>query len=86
MLMKFEREQKLQMLATIQATFEDQFGQSIGQLAAEEWLDAVLKGVYPIIYNQAIADAKTVLLDRMASLEDELYALQKPVRTNRTSR
>ncbi|MDF2668934.1 MAG: hypothetical protein K0R67_1240, partial [Paenibacillus sp.] len=34
----------------------------------------------PFIYNQAITDAKTVLFDRMSSLEDELYALQKPIR------
>lgn len=85
MLIKIAREQKLQMMATVQSTFEEQFGQPIGQLAAEQWLDLIIKELHPIIYNQAIADAKTVLFDRMASLEDELYALQKPVRTGRST-
>ncbi|MDF2815623.1 MAG: hypothetical protein K0Q81_1823 [Paenibacillus sp.] len=80
MIIKIPREQKLQMLATVQSAFEEQFEQPIGQLAAEEWLDVMLRELYPFIYNQAIMDAKTVLLDRMSSLEDELYALQKPIR------
>lgn len=83
MVIKIQREQKLQMLAMVQSAFEEQFGQSIGELAAEEWLDLVIRDLHPIIYNQAIADAKSVLLDRMASLEDELYALQKPIRMGR---
>ncbi len=81
MIIKIPREQKLQMLPTVQSAFEEQFGQPIGQLAAEEWLDVMLRELYPFIYNQAIMDAKTVLLDRMSSLEDELYALQKPIRS-----
>ncbi|WP_164821526.1 DUF2164 domain-containing protein [Paenibacillus koleovorans] len=81
MVIKIPREQKQQMLAVLCDDFEQRFGEPLGSLAAEEWLDTIIRELSPHIYNQAIADAQSVLMDRMASLEDELYALRQPIRT-----
>jgi uncharacterized protein (DUF2164 family) len=83
--MKFPYEQKREMIAAIQTAFEEQFGTPIGNLGAEQWLDTMLRELAPFIYNRAIADARAILLDRMAVLENDLYALEKPAPRGRRS-
>ncbi|MNH44249.1 hypothetical protein D3C79_1063580 [compost metagenome] len=49
----------------------------IGSVAAEQLLDYMIQELGPHIYNKAIADARQTVLERMHTLEDELYALEK---------
>lgn len=79
LLMKLPKEQKEQLVENIQQFFELERSETIGSIAAEQLLDFMIKEIGPHIYNHAINDARKTVLERMQSLEDELYALEKPV-------
>jgi uncharacterized protein (DUF2164 family) len=78
---KIQREQKLEIIASIQDYFQTERSEVIGDLAAENLLDFMLKELAPYAYNQAISDARRVIEQKMSSLDDEMYALEKPIRT-----
>ncbi|TCZ74305.1 DUF2164 domain-containing protein [Paenibacillus albiflavus] len=80
---KLPREQKMEIISSIQDYFEAERSESIGDLAAENLLDFMLKELSPYIYNQAITDARKVIMQKMESLDDEMYALEKPLQANR---
>lgn len=77
MVIKLPLELKQQLLERIIAYFEQERGEPIGWIAAENMLDFMLGELGPIVYNQALADARALVLDRMQQLEDDLYALEK---------
>ncbi|MEH6944281.1 DUF2164 family protein [Bacillus sp. JJ722] len=77
---KIPREQKLEIVANIQNHFYKEMSDEIGDLAAENLLDFMLKELSPYIYNQAIKDARMTVEQKMIALEEDLYALEKPIR------
>ncbi|MDO7907008.1 DUF2164 domain-containing protein [Paenibacillus sp. JX-17] len=81
--MQIPREQKLIISEGIQHYFQMEFGQEIGQLAAENFMDYMLKELSPYVYNQALADARQVMEQKLASLDDELYALEQRILPDR---
>jgi uncharacterized protein (DUF2164 family) len=40
----------------------------------------MIKQLGPIIYNQAIHDARTVVMQQMERMEEEIYALEQPLK------
>ncbi|MEK4348173.1 DUF2164 domain-containing protein [Paenibacillus sp. FSL P4-0184] len=80
---KIQREHKLQITSSIQDYFETELSSEIGQLASENLLDFMLKELSPYIYNQALADARKVIEQKMISIEEELYALEQPLTSDR---
>lgn len=80
---KIQREHKLQITSSIQDYFDTELSSEIGQLASENLLDFMLKELSPYIYNQALADARKVIEQRMISIEEELYALEQPLTPDR---
>ncbi|MEK3982348.1 DUF2164 domain-containing protein [Paenibacillus sp. FSL K6-3166] len=80
---KIQREHKLQVTSSIQDYFETELSSEIGQLASENLLDFMLKELSPHIYNQALADARKVIEQKMISIEEELYALEQPLTSAR---
>ena len=79
MTLKIAKEQKAQIINLIQTYFREERGEELGDLAAEFMLDFIVGQIGPYIYNQAIADVQAMLLQRMSVLEDDLYALKKPI-------
>lgn len=80
---KIPAEQKELIISNLRAFFEEERSESIGRLAAEQLIDYMLNELSPYIYNQAIKDARVMLMERMATLEDELYSLEKPLTRTR---
>ncbi|WHY21741.1 DUF2164 domain-containing protein [Paenibacillus sp. G2S3] len=80
---KIQREHKLQITSSIQDYFDTELSSEIGQLASENLLDFMLKELSPYIYNQALADARKVIEHKMISIEEELYALEQPITSDR---
>ena len=80
---KIQREHKLKITSSIQDYFETELSSEIGQLASENLLDFMLKELSPYIYNQALADARKVIEQKMISIEEELYALEQPLTSAR---
>lgn len=61
-------------VASIQRYFEENLSEPIGDLPAGLLLNFFLEEIGPVIYNRAIADAQTRLLQRVGDLSGELFA------------
>ncbi|MGG1638502.1 DUF2164 domain-containing protein [Paenibacillus sp. FSL K6-3182] len=83
LMLKLPKEQKEQLIASIQQYFELERSETLGSIAAEQLLDFMIQAVGPHIYNHAIKDARQTVLERMQTLEDELYSLEKPTAAKR---
>jgi uncharacterized protein (DUF2164 family) len=60
-------------IASIQRYFEESMPEPIGELPAGLLLKFFLEEIGPAIYNRAIADAQTRMLQRAGDLTGELY-------------
>lgn len=77
------REQKKYLVHQVQRFFHEQRGEELGNLETEEMIDFFWKQLGPILYNLGVQDARKLLQERFASLEDELYVLEKPSASGR---
>ncbi len=68
-------EKKKGALDAIMAFFQDEWGQSIGVIAAEQVLDLVMGGTFADIYNKGVVDAQKVLGERIADMNVDLDSL-----------
>ncbi len=80
MIVKIPKEQKAQIIQFIQQYFAEERDEEIGDLATEFLLDFVMKHIGPFIYNQAIHDLQAVVGQRMAALDEDIYAMRIPIR------
>ena len=71
---ELSKEKRTEAIASLKKYFEDEIREPIGDLRAGLLLDYFLEEIGPAIYNQAIADAQTRLIARVADLEGELFA------------
>ena len=81
---KLPKEEKDEIIHNVRTYFEYERSETIGDLAAEQLIDFMIKELGPYIYNKAITDARVMLNERINQIEDELYALEKPVQRGRT--
>ena len=77
--LKIPREHKSLLVNKIQSYFETERSEQIGELAAGNLLDFMIKQLGPIIYNQAISDAQIVVTQQMDRIEEEFQTLQQPL-------
>lgn len=70
-------EKKREMIKDIQQFFWEERGEEIGELAAEVCFDFIKDRFGPVFYNAAIRDAREIAEQRMQTLEEDLYALEK---------
>ncbi|MHA6481967.1 DUF2164 domain-containing protein [Paenibacillus sp. strain BS8-2] len=82
-MMKLPRETKQQLVSSIQNYMETELDKEIGELAGEQLLDFLLSELTPHLYNAAIDDARKLLEERMASVDDDMYALKKSLPSGR---
>jgi uncharacterized protein (DUF2164 family) len=80
MLQKLPFDQKKILMEKIQYYFEDEVGKTLGDLATENMINFMLQTLGPLVYNEALQDARSVVNERILSLEDELYSLEKPLK------
>jgi uncharacterized protein (DUF2164 family) len=75
---KLPKEEKAELIKTVQAYFEEERSETIGNLAAEQLIDLMIKELGPYVYNKALADVKVLVNEKFNQIDDELYALEKP--------
>lgn len=75
--LKLSKEHKKEMVNELQQYYQDERKETIGNLESEALLNFVIDMLGPTLYNQAIEDARSVIMDRFTTLEDDLYALKK---------
>ncbi|MFD0680490.1 MULTISPECIES: DUF2164 domain-containing protein [unclassified Paenibacillus] len=76
--LKFPKEQKEQIISMLQHYFQEERNEELGHLAAEQLLDFFVKQAGPIFYNQAVDDCRQYVRERVAAVEEDMYALEKP--------
>jgi len=74
----FEKDEKAELVKQIQGYFRDELDQEIGQFPAAFLLDFFTETIGPHYYNRALQDAQEVLEERVESMRDALYAIEKP--------
>ncbi|MDP4084164.1 MAG: DUF2164 domain-containing protein [Bacillota bacterium] len=77
MFIKFSKQQKDAMISEIQRYFYEERDEKIGNIAAENFLEFVKTNLGPYFYNEAIKDARQIAEQKMLSLEEDLFALEK---------
>lgn len=80
---KIPKEQKVDLISSVQQYFASERSEEISGLGAELILDFMLKELTPFIYNKAIADVRQVVNEKTSQLDDELYSLEKPIKPSR---
>ncbi|EXG83328.1 DUF2164 domain-containing protein [Saccharibacillus sacchari] len=76
---KLPKEQKDEMIKELQNFFYEERGEEIGTIASERLLDHMMHQFAPYIYNQGVRDAKAAVNEKLSQVEDELYALERPI-------
>lgn len=78
-IIKLPREEKELLIQHVQNYFEEERSETIGELGSEQFIDFMVKELGPYIYNQAIADARSMIHDKINQVDDELYSLEKTI-------
>jgi uncharacterized protein (DUF2164 family) len=80
MFIRFNLEKKRALINIIQEYVYEEHGQEIGELAAENHLQFILEKIAPYIYNEGIKDAKALIENRLGTIEEDLYSLERPTK------
>ncbi|MDM5189287.1 DUF2164 domain-containing protein [Bacillus sp. DX4.1] len=80
MIVKIPNEKKEQLVEQIQQFFEEEELAAIGRFQAEHLIEEMIKLLGPYAYNQAIGDARKLVTDKLANLEEDLYVLEKTIK------
>ena len=73
----FTRDQKIRMVSEIQRYFDKELDQEIGDFDAEFLLDFFSEKVGVVYYNQGINDARRLLDDKLDTITESFYELEK---------
>ncbi len=72
-MIEISSEARKEAIASIKRYFEENMSEPIGDLPAGLLLTFFVQEVGPIIYNRAVADVQTRLVQRVSDLESELF-------------
>lgn len=76
---EFSREEKDAIARKVQLYFREELEQDIGLFDAEFLLDFFAKEIGPFFYNRGLYDAQALLEERMQSVAEAIYEIEKPV-------
>ncbi|WP_369903146.1 DUF2164 domain-containing protein [Bacillus manliponensis] len=80
MFMKLTNEQKEKLVENVQQFFIEEGLEEIGRFQAERLIEQMIKELGPYAYNQAIQDARQLVVDKLTNMEEDLYVLEKPIK------
>lgn len=80
---EFSKEEKSLIVQKVKKYFDDELEQEIGQFDAEFLLDFFSKEVGPYFYNRGLYDAQAILSQRIESVAESIYELEKPTEYQR---
>lgn len=80
---KFSKDEKDSIVRKIQVYFGEGLNQKIGGFDAEFLMDFFSEEIGAYYYNRGLADAQSMLEEKMQTMTDALYELEKPVEFSR---
>lgn len=75
---EFSKEEKALIVRKIQRYFHAELAQDIGQFDAEFLLDFFATEIGTYFYNRGLYDAQAVLEQRLDSIREAIYEIEKP--------
>lgn len=73
----FSKEQRREFVQWIQNYFYENRGEAIGEIAAEEFLDAINDELGAKFFNAGVEAARKEVANANARLEEELFAIKR---------
>ena len=73
MTIEVTKENRKEIIASIQRYFEENMEEKIGNITADAFLDFLLEELGPIVYNKAVADTQARLQLRLMELDFEIH-------------
>lgn len=80
---EFDESQKSEIVAKIKDYFRRELDQDIAQFDAEFLLDFFSEEVGAYHYNRGLEDARTILEEKLESITDAFYEIEKPTNSRR---
>jgi len=80
MMKKLTKEMEAYIIGEIQSFFLQERDEEIGELAAHQVFEFFKEKIGPLFYNQALSDAKIIVEQKMLSIEEDLYSLEKRIK------
>jgi uncharacterized protein (DUF2164 family) len=78
---KFEKEQRAEIVTRIQRFFDAELEQQIGNIPAQQLLDFFTAEIGPYYYNLGLSDAQAAMTRAVDGFNDMIYDLeQQPMR------
>ena len=77
---EFTPQEKASMVEKLQSYFDRELDQELGQFDAEFLLDFISKQLGAYYYNRGIHDARAIFEERVRSIDDDIYAIEKEIR------
>lgn len=82
-MIEFSEAEKHAIVSRIQAYFEEELEQEIGQFDAQFLLDFFAGQIGPYFYNRGLYDAQTILNSRMEDISEAILQLEKATQASR---
>ena len=76
----FTKHEKEAIVAKLQSYFTKELDAELGQFDAEFLLDFLSSELGAYYYNRGLSDARRVLEERIQTIDDDLYAIEKEIR------
>ena len=76
-------EERRWAIEAIQAYYYREHGEELGIIGAENFLEFVTEELGSLFYNRAIRDVKRSVLEQVATIEEAVDVLQKPLKTSK---
>ncbi|KAA3619327.1 MAG: DUF2164 domain-containing protein [Calditrichaeota bacterium] len=78
-MIEISKENKEEIVSKLKSHFLQELDYDIGQFDAEFLLEFFIKEIGPYFYNQALTDVHGLLEQKMESMMETLYDLEKPI-------
>jgi len=75
---EFSKEEKKVIIDRIQLYFREELDQEIGNLASEFLLNFFSEEVGSYHYNRGLYDAQAILMNKMDTITEAIYEIEKP--------
>lgn len=75
---EFSKDEKAIIVRKLQMYFNEELDQDLGQFDAEFLLDFFSEEVGAYYYNRGLYDARSVLEDKLETITEAIYEIEKP--------
>ena len=76
-ILRLQASEEQAALQLLQRFLDERFELQLGSFEVQEVLDLFSREIAPHYYNKAVADVQTLLSERFASLESDVWSLEK---------